>query len=65
MESKKPKPVEAEPNCGYQGLGGKANGEMLINEYKIPVRSWISFGDLLHNIGNIVNNVVSYTIESC
>lgn len=41
------------------GMGG--NGDILVKDYKLSVVSWISSGDLMYNLGNIVNNTVVYT----
>ena len=46
---------------GCQGLWCGGNGEVLVKGYKLPVRRWISSGDLMYSIVTIVNNTVCYT----
>ena len=40
---------------------GGGNGEMLILVYKLPVRKWLSSGDLMYSMVTIDNSTVLYT----
>ena len=61
MESKKAKLIEAESRMVLPGIRDMGTGEMLVNGYKLPVRRWISLGDLMYSIVIIVNNNVLCT----
>ena len=58
FDSKKPNLQKQRVEWGIPRTGGGVNGEMLIKNYKLPLRRWISSGDLMHSIVIIINSTL-------